>query len=50
MRCGNSYAAQQFIGLDMDRRESDLKRNDGPKKTLTVIKSAWLESDYVELC
>lgn len=39
-----SYAARQLVGLDMERRESDLMRKDGPKKAPpTVVKSAWLE-------
>ncbi|WP_073035247.1 terminase gpA endonuclease subunit [Roseovarius pacificus] len=38
-----SYAARQLVGLDMERRESDLQRKDGPKKAPTVVKSAWLE-------
>jgi phage terminase large subunit GpA-like protein len=38
-----SYAARQLVGLDMERREADLARKDGPKKAPTVVKSAWLE-------
>ncbi|WP_417809946.1 phage terminase large subunit family protein [Thioclava sp.] len=37
-----SYAARQLVGLDMERRESDLARKDGPKKAPTVVKSAWI--------
>lgn len=38
-----SYAARGLVGLDLDRRESDLASVSGPPLRMTVARSKWLE-------
>ena len=40
---GYSYAARGLVGLDLDRRESDLASVTGARKAATVIRSAWID-------
>lgn len=37
------YAARGLVGLDLDRREGDLARKEGPKTAPKMVNSAWLE-------
>nr|WP_306266472.1 phage terminase large subunit family protein [Pararhizobium sp. IMCC3301] len=38
-----AWAARQLVGLDLERRETDLSRANGPEKRPAIIRSSWME-------